>query len=243
MGGAAILLGRAAEAVFRARGDTRTPFLFAVAALVANASLTPLFVFGAGPLPGLEVAGAALATVLSGGLASVGCCAVLKGRGWIAHQRPTDDELRLRAETPVSSPATVQRWRFDPSVARRVIRIGLPVAYSGVVFSVIYLVLTRILGETADGVAAQAALGLGQRGESVAYMVQNGFGSATAAIVGRAPRRRRSVGCCEGRVAGGTPREHRLRRVGPGHAVLRPLPRHVLPRNGGRGGARRSTTP
>ena len=62
-------------------------------------------------------------------------------------------------------------------------RIGAPAAATGVAFSAIYVLLTRIT--TQFGTPALAALGLGFRVESVVYVVSVGMGAATAAIVGQ----------------------------------------------------------
>lgn len=51
--------------IIRALGDTKTPAMVMVVAAVANSILDPIFIFGWGPVPGLGVAGAALATVLA----------------------------------------------------------------------------------------------------------------------------------------------------------------------------------
>ncbi|MFH1864288.1 MAG: MATE family efflux transporter, partial [Candidatus Eisenbacteria bacterium] len=48
----------------RATGDTRTPSLIMITAACVNGVLDPLFIFGIGPFPRLELAGAALATVI-----------------------------------------------------------------------------------------------------------------------------------------------------------------------------------
>jgi Na+-driven multidrug efflux pump len=64
-----------------------------------------------------------------------------------------------------------------------VLRIGLPTAMTGVVFSIIYVMLTRTA--TQFGTPALAALGIGHRVESWLYMIGVGCGAATAAIVGQ----------------------------------------------------------
>src|SRR5690606_12490157 len=56
--------------------------------------------------------------------------------------------------------------------------------WAGVTSSLIYLALSGIVEET-GGRAALAALGLGHRGESIAFVVCTGFADATASIVGR----------------------------------------------------------
>jgi Na+-driven multidrug efflux pump len=64
-----------------------------------------------------------------------------------------------------------------------VCRVGLPTALTGVLFSAIYVVLTRTT--TQFGTPALAALGVGHRVESWFYMIGVGFGAAAAAIVGQ----------------------------------------------------------
>jgi Na+-driven multidrug efflux pump len=77
----------------------------------------------------------------------------------------------------------VRFGRLDLDALRAVLRIGLPTAITGVVFSLIYVVVTRTA--TPFGTPALAALGIGHRVESWLYMVGVGFGAATAAIVGQ----------------------------------------------------------
>ena len=64
-----------------------------------------------------------------------------------------------------------------------IVRIGLPTALTGVVFSFIYVLLTRTT--TKFGTPALAALGVGHRVESWVYMVGVSFGAAAAAVVGQ----------------------------------------------------------
>ncbi|MEJ7809099.1 MAG: MATE family efflux transporter [Gemmatimonadaceae bacterium] len=149
----------AVDAGFRASGDTRTPFVLLATSVVIALVLDPVLILGLGPAPALGIAGAALATLLTRGAVFVAGVAVLARRGLIT--------LRGRAGTAM------------PAIAR----IGLPTAATGVLFSVIYVVLTRTT--TQFGTPALAALGVGHRVESWAYMVGVGFGAAAAAIVGQ----------------------------------------------------------
>jgi len=66
---------------------------------------------------------------------------------------------------------------------RSIMRIGLPTAVTGTVFSLIYVLVTRTA--TQFGTPALAALGIGHRVESWLFMIGVGFGAATAAIVGQ----------------------------------------------------------
>lgn len=147
------------DAAFRAGGDTRTPLLVLAGTVVAGLVLDPLLILGFGGFPALGIAGAAFATVATRSAAAVVGFGLLRRRGLLRFGRP------------------------DPAVLATVLRVGLPTALTGVLFSVVYVVV----GRTASllGTAALAALGLGFRVESWLYMVGVGFGAAAAAVVGQ----------------------------------------------------------
>jgi len=162
----------ATEATFRASGDTRTPLLLLGASVLLNVVLDPLLITGAGPLPTLGIAGAAVAAILTRGAAlAMGFVLLLRRR-----------LVRLG----------VYDWRS----ALAALRVGAPTAGTGVFFSLIYIGLTRIT--TRFGVPALAALGIGHKLEGLSYMVATGFGLGASAIVGqnlgagRADRARRA---------------------------------------------------
>jgi putative MATE family efflux protein len=149
----------AIDAAFRAAGDTRTPFLLLAVSVVAALVLDPILILGWGPAPALGIAGAAIATILTRGSAFVLGLTLLARRSMIHLAGPSG--------------------RTIPAIAR----IGLPTAATGVIFSLIYVLMTRTT--TQFGTPALAALGIGHRVESWAYMVGVGFGAAAAAIVGQ----------------------------------------------------------
>lgn len=158
--GAPLIFGFfAVDAAFRASGDTRTPFLLLVTSVTATLILDPLLILGVGPFPELGVTGAALATVATRGSAFVTGLVILRRRGMIR----------------VSG--------VDGAVLRAVARVGAPTALTGVLFSVIYIALTRVT--TQFGTPALGALGVGHRVESWLYMTGMGFGAAAAAVVGQ----------------------------------------------------------
>jgi putative MATE family efflux protein len=149
----------AVDAAFRARGDTRTPLWILAVTTVCGLALDPLLIRGLGPFPALGVRGAALATLVPRGLGCVAGVIILRQRGMLRWGAP--------------------RW----PVLGTMLRIGAPAAATGVVFSFIYVLLTRIT--TQFGTPALAALGLGFRMESVVYVASVGMGAALAAIVGQ----------------------------------------------------------
>lgn len=149
----------AVDAAFRASGDTRTPFLILAVSIAATLVLDPVLILGLWGAPKLGIAGAAIATVLTRGAAFVIGLHIAKRRGLVRFGRP--------------------RWASVSTV----LRVGLPTAATGVMFSLIYVAVTRTT--TRFGTPALAALGIGHRVESWLYMVGVGFGAATAAIVGQ----------------------------------------------------------
>jgi putative MATE family efflux protein len=149
----------AVDAAFRAAGDTRTPFLVLLASVAVGLALDPVLILGLGGVPAMGVRGAAVATVLTRSLASVVGLVLLRRRGLVAFGRP-------RA-----------------AVLAAVSRVGLPTAATGVLFSVVYVVIGRTA--SALGTPALAALGVGFRIESWLYMIGVGFGAAAAAVVGQ----------------------------------------------------------
>jgi putative MATE family efflux protein len=194
LGGAATMALFAGEAVFRGNGSTLLPFLVSLAGLALNVVLDPLLIFGSASAAfealassspetpgGLGVPGAALATLLSNAASAALGFALLRRRGLVGGPRPPDERLRLHASTPLSPRRVLG---LDLSVARRVMRVGLPVTASGLVFVAIYLGVSSVV-TGAGGNEAQAALGVGLRGEMVAYVVGTGFSAAAAVLVSR----------------------------------------------------------
>ncbi|GAG55257.1 unnamed protein product [marine sediment metagenome] len=151
--------------VFKASGDTKTPMLVTLIAVGGNILLDPLLIFGIGPFPAMGTAGAATATLLS---YVFGCLLIL----YFLKKRESILPLKFSRE-------------FFPraEVITQVVKIGLPVSLSGILFSVVYLFIARITATF--GTEAVAALGVGQRAESFSYMTCFGFAIAVSAIVGQ----------------------------------------------------------
>jgi putative MATE family efflux protein len=152
-------------ALFRASGNTRLPLLVHSIAMVLNVVMDPLLIFGVGPFPRWESTGAAVATALAYIIGTIlGIVILRKGR------LPFQFVARLWG--PMD-------WRR----IGRLVMIGLPISISGIVFSVVYLFVNRITAEF--GTPAVAALGIGNRIESINYLVAYGFSIATATLVGQ----------------------------------------------------------
>jgi putative MATE family efflux protein len=147
------------DAAFRASGDSRTPFLLLATSVAITLVLDPILIMGLFGVPRLGVMGAAIATVTTRAVAFALGLIIAVRRGLLRVGRPR------------------------PTRIAAVARVGLPTAATGVLFSLVYVVMTRTT--TRFGTPALAALGIGHRVESWLFMIGVGAGAATAAIVGQ----------------------------------------------------------
>ncbi len=160
-----IVISEWAAALFRASGNTRTPLVVFAIGLVLNIILDPLFIFGIGPFPRLETAGAAVATGIAYAISTTIIFVVLR---------------RNRLPFPVTfSLVGPIDWRRIGRLAM----IGVPISISGIIFSIVYLFINRITA--GFGTETVATLGIGNRIESINYLVAYGFSLATATLVGQ----------------------------------------------------------
>ncbi|MCB9681283.1 MAG: MATE family efflux transporter [Alphaproteobacteria bacterium] len=147
-------------AVFRGLGQTRWALGMTVVGLVLNTALDPWFIWGGGPLAAMGLAGAAWATGLSALVSAVVGAVVLAREGMVL----------------VLAPGAVR-------AARRIVAIGGPITVMGIGFSLVYVILGRLI--TSLGVHHMAALGVGHRLESFTYLASVGFSVAAATMVGQ----------------------------------------------------------
>src|SRR5690348_17519973 len=159
LGGPLVFGFFAIEATFRASGDPRTPFLLLLTSVALSILLDPLLIAGLGPFPRLGVEGAAVASVMvRGGGCLIGVAIALR-RGLIRLSAPD--------------------WRAIPTI----MRIGAPISLNGVLFSLIYMWLTRFTSRF--GTSALAALGIGHKVEGLGFIAISGFALSAGALVGQ----------------------------------------------------------
>ncbi len=143
-------------------GNSRTPFLVTTAGLVLNIVLDPLLIFGLGPIPAMGVSGAAAATVMAQALVTLLYA------------------LYARRDTHL-----LQRVRIferpDFSRLKSIIRIGLPSAVQGALFTSISMVLARTVASFGD--TAVAVQKVGGQIESISWMTADGFAAALNSFV------------------------------------------------------------
>lgn len=165
LGAAGFFLMYTLEAILRAWGDTRTPMRVTTTVIVINIVLDPILIFGMGPAPKMGVLGAGIATVAAH-LIGVILYAIHFHRN--------------RARFP-GIPRHFRR--IDPRTMLRLLMIGLPISVNTVLFSVVYLFLSK---EAASiGTGPLAALGVGNRIESISYLTASSLSVAAATMVGQ----------------------------------------------------------
>lgn len=150
--------------LIRANGDSIAPSLVMVGAAVINVGLDRAFVFGAGPLPALGVAGAAWASLVAR------ACALL-AMGWFLIAR----EKLLSSAIP--------RWADMKHSWARLLKVGVPAAGSNMVNPIAISVVTAVLATF--GKDTVAAFGVATRLESFAAIPMLALSSAIGPIAGQ----------------------------------------------------------
>ena len=172
-GAAVIWFTNVLAAVVRGAGNMLLPSLLLVATALLHLGLSPLLVFGWGPVPSIGVAGAALSTLTVNALSALVMVAWLLRRDGAVHL----------GRTP---------WWPRWSLWREVLRVGLPASLSPVISNASIAVATAFVGHY--GTAALAGYGVAARLEYILVPIAFGFGTALTAMVatnmgaGQAPR-------------------------------------------------------
>jgi putative MATE family efflux protein len=152
-------------ATFRAIGDTKTPMILMAWTVAVNILLDIFLIYGVWIFPRLEVVGAGIATTIAHTFAGlIGLYFVKAGR------------------IPFKVIPT-NLFKIDFGVVFKTIKIGLPISLAGLNFTLVYLVITRIMSEF--GTAAVASIPVGNRVESISYMTCHGFYMAVSSMVGQ----------------------------------------------------------
>jgi putative MATE family efflux protein len=162
LGAVPFWLFNAAASILRGGGNAAYPAAAGAAGGVVTLAVSPLAIFGAGPVPGLGVAGAAWAVVAY----NVAMAAVLLRAVWApaSPARP-------------SWAALVPRWRY----AFEVLRVAVPSAASTLLTNLTFLVLTALVAPF--GAEATAGYGAAGRLEYLLIPIVFGVGSALVPLV------------------------------------------------------------
>jgi len=166
IGVAAPIIDFTIASTFRGAGDSLTPLKVTGMVAVLNIVGNYLLIFGPGPFPVLGIAGAALSTVIARTVGAWwGWRKLVAGQGGM-RLRPGD-------------------WKPDLEMMRRILRIGIPSAFEGVLRAGSSVVFLAIIARTGPGAAAVAAHTVGLQLESLARMPAFGISVAATSIVGQ----------------------------------------------------------
>ncbi len=148
-------------AILRSIGDSKTSlYILAVSGLV-NVALNLVFVC----VFGMTVDGVALATIVSQYISAV----------WIV--------LVLMRRRGVSYNLNLKKIRLEVPVIKRIMRIGLPIAFQSVLFSVSNIVVTASLNTFPPAVVNAKTIAFNIEG--ITYTAMNGFSNAAMTFVGQ----------------------------------------------------------
>ena len=148
----------------RAGGDTKTPSLIMMIVAGMNFIIDPLLIFGIGPFPRLEIAGAAIATVISRAVAMVISLYVLGHR---------EKMITLNLK-PLHK--TLHSWK-------QILYIGLPAAGARIILPIGVGLVTRFVA--AYGSEAVAGYGVSSRFEFFALTVVAALSTVMGPFVGQ----------------------------------------------------------
>jgi putative MATE family efflux protein len=152
------LLGNAV----RGTGNMTFPASVLVGCVLVHIAISPVLIFGAGPLPALGPAGAGLGLVLPFAGGSVVMIWYLRSRATV--------RLNFRGVTP--------RWELFADI----LKVGIPALINIAITNLSVVLLTGIAGQM--GREAAVGYAMGARLEYVLQPVAFGFGTALVAMVG-----------------------------------------------------------
>ena len=164
-GGMPVFISFGIGGFLRGIGDTKTPMRIEIVANLVNIILDYLLIFGKFGFPRLEVAGAAIATLIAGVVAAVGYLAAFLSR-------KANQEFQTRSH-----------FQIDFRDIRRIMRIGLPMGFHFFMDMASFTVFVALIGRMGDVVLAanSAAVTL----ISTAFMPLYGLSTAATTLVGQ----------------------------------------------------------
>lgn len=152
------------QSIMRSLGKPIIPVFVIVGTVLLNFILDPLFIFGFGPITGIGVAGAALATVLTQSIAAlIGLSILFTGKRGI--------HLKLKNLKP------------DFPFIKRAFKLGLPSSIEQSARSLGMIIMTSLVASF--GTVAVASYGVGGNIIQFTIIMAIGLSTAEAAIIGQ----------------------------------------------------------
>ena len=123
----------------RSAGDAQTPLRLGIMLTALNITLNVILIPGLGPIPAFGTTGAAMGTVIAGGLMAVVSIYLLFAGKWVVGFHRAMD------------------WRPDFGIIRELFRFGIPTGLQGVAMNVGGVMLLAYIGSLPQSGEAQAA--------------------------------------------------------------------------------------
>lgn len=152
------------QSLMRGVGNVKTPMLIVLGTVILNAVLDPWFIMGGGPLPAMGVAGAALATLITQGLAAIIGLGMLTSGKYGIH-------LKLAEFKP------------DIPLIKKMFLLGIPASVEQSMRALGLTVMSFLVA--GFGTLTVAAYGIGIRILSFIIMPAIGIAMATSTLVGQ----------------------------------------------------------
>ena len=160
LGGIPVVMYNMGAGIFRAMGDSRSPFYFLIASCLTNIVLDLLFV----GVFGMNVEGAAIATVISQVLSMVLIFVTLMRR---------KDSARLR----------IRSIAFDRTLLRQMLMIGFPAGIQSIMYTISNLIIQAAINQY--GTDTAAAWAGWSKLDQIFWMFINAFSIAITTFVGQ----------------------------------------------------------
>ena len=160
LGGIPVVMYNMGAGIFRAMGDSRSPFYFLIASCLTNIVLDLLFV----GVFGMNVEGAAIATVISQVLSMILIFTTLMRR---------KDSARLR----------IRKIAFDRTLLRQMLMIGFPAGIQSIMYTISNLIIQAAINQY--GTDTAAAWAGWSKLDQIFWMFINAFSIAITTFIGQ----------------------------------------------------------
>ncbi len=146
--------------VLTSMGNSGKPFVVQTIGFLINLILDPFFIFGLGNFNGFGLSGAALATLLANAVVT---------SMFFGH---------MKSLSLFSKP-----FMFNLAQMKEVLRMGIPITVQRVTFTVISIIIAKIIVQWGSNAIAVQRIGI--QIESISYMTIGGLQGAIAAFIGQ----------------------------------------------------------
>lgn len=158
-----ILIQVSTEKILQATGNMLFPMICSITGAAVNIALDPVLIFGLGPFPEMDVAGAAAATVIGQ------CVSMILGQ-----------YLLFKKEHQVT--VKVRGFKMDSRIIKDIYAVGLPAILMQAMMSILQFGLNAILGGLSE--TAVAVNGVYGRIQSFVFMPVLGLNQGALPIMG-----------------------------------------------------------